>query len=170
MALKVWNGTAWTSASAIKVWNGTAWTSATAGKVWNGTAWVDFLGSPVSITDQSALNDSLGGIGGTATATYRLGNNGIARTTDGAGTLQNITGEWLISGAVSLYEAQATWQAGTGSTSGPVGWVSLATTRDWGLSATNNNVARDLFVEIRLASTGTVLDTATISFAVDSAP
>lgn len=122
------------------------------------------------ITDQSASNLTLSGIGGTATATYRLALTGVASATNGAGVLTAIPGEWLTSGAAALYEAQGVWQAGTGTTGGPTGWVALSATRDWTLSATNSYDVRPLDVSIRLASTGAVLTTATISFEVDSAP
>ena len=122
------------------------------------------------ISDQLAENFTLSGLGGTATATYRLASTGVASSTNGAGVLTAISGEWLLSGAASLYEAQAVWQAGTGVTGGPTGWVALSSTRDWTLSATNNYVTRPLVVSIRLASTGAVITTATISFEVDSAP
>jgi hypothetical protein len=42
MALKVWNGSSWVSATP-KVWNGSAWTGAKTGRVWNGSAWVTFF-------------------------------------------------------------------------------------------------------------------------------
>ena len=128
------------------------------------------LSGLVSITDQNADNDSLSGIGGTATATYRLASTGVASATNPAGVLTAISGEWRLSGASADYEAQATWGSGTGTTGGPTGWVSLSTTRDWTLTATDNTVSRPLTVEIRLASGAILLDTATITFSVDSAP
>lgn len=122
------------------------------------------------ITDNSALDYTLSGIGGTATATYRLASSGVASATNLAGVLTAISGEWLTSGAASLYEAQAVWQAGTGTTGGPTGWVALSSNREWTLTATNFYATRPLVVSIRLASTGAVITTATISFEVDSAP
>jgi hypothetical protein len=128
------------------------------------------VASGALVSDQDALNYSLSGIGGTATATYRLALTGVASTTNGLGTLVAIPGQWLLSGTVALYEAQGVWQAGTGVTGGPTGWVALSSTRDWTLSATNNAVSRPLVISIRLVSTGAVITTATISFDVDSAP
>lgn len=122
------------------------------------------------ITDQLAENFSLSGLGGTATATYRLASTGVASASNSAGVLTAIPGEWLLSGAASAYEAQAVWQAGTGVTAGPTGWVALSVNRDWTLTATNNYVSRPLIVSIREASTGATITTATISFEVDSAP
>ena len=122
------------------------------------------------ITDQIAQNYSLAGLGGTATATYRLASTGVASATNLAGVLTAIPGQWLTSGSAALYEAQGVWQAGTGTTGGPTGWVALSVTRDWTLTATNSYDVRPLDVSIRLASTGAVITTATISFEVDSAP
>lgn len=42
MALKVWNGSSWVSATP-KVWNGSVWTGAKTGRVWDGSAWVTFF-------------------------------------------------------------------------------------------------------------------------------
>ena len=42
MALKVWNGSSWVSATP-KVWNGSAWTGAKTGRVWDGSSWVTFF-------------------------------------------------------------------------------------------------------------------------------
>lgn len=129
--------------------------------------------SPVLITNVTARNSSLSGIGGTATATYRLGNNGVARATSVGGVLTNITGEWLVSGTASDYEARMSpaGGGGGGTTGGTFNaWVNLGTTQDWTLTATNNSAERFFTLEIRLASTEVVQDTATITFEVDSAP
>lgn len=128
------------------------------------------LSAGVALTNQSALNYSLSGLGGCATATYRLNSSGVAYYTDETGTLTAISGEWLGSGAAALYEAQGVWGAGTGTTGGPTGWVALNVTRDWTLYRCNNFATRELALEIRLASTGVVLASATILFEVDSAP
>jgi hypothetical protein len=123
-----------------------------------------------TITNQTAANDSLSGLGGTAASTYRLNATGVAYYTDATGALTAISGEWLTSGAAALYEAQGVWGAGTGTTGGPTGWVALNVTRDWTLTRTNNFANRDLALQIRVAATGVVLASATISFEVDSAP
>jgi len=143
-----------------------------------------FLGAAIvtysiSITDRSAQNLSLSGLGGEATATYRLNSNGGAYRTNVSGSLVSISGEWLVSGTASDFEVYATWSAqgggdgyiGGGSIGGatPGTWLSLGTTRDYTLSATNNYVVRGLFVQIRHIASGTVVDTATIEFEVDSA-
>jgi hypothetical protein len=125
----------------------------------------------VAISNQSAINNSKAGIGGTATATYRLASTGAASRTNVGGTLVSISGEWLTSGAASLFDVYATWSGSGGTVGGTTGsWLNLATTREWTLSATNDYQTRNLAIEIRLASSGAVLDTATIEFSVDSAP
>lgn len=129
-------------------------------------------GGEVVITDVSAVNLSLAGIGGTASSTYRLASSGVARRSNGA-SLVDITGEWLPSGNSSLFEVQATVISsnGIGSFVTPgAGWHNLGTTRDWVLTATNNFADREIYVEIRYAANGTVADTATIYIEVDSAP
>lgn len=124
----------------------------------------------VAISDQDAANMSLAGLGGTATATYRLHSNGQAYRTNLNGTLVSINGEWRVSGDTSLFEAYATWTGTGGSVGGTTGsWVNLGTTRDWTLTVANSYQTRSLNLQIRLASSGAVLDTATIYFEVDSA-
>lgn len=131
-----------------------------------------------SISNQSVLNFlylSLGG--GTATGYYQLLSTGTARKTDGTtnnGVLTNISGEWLVSGSASLFDVYATFSNpyGTGGTPlGPTGsWLNLGTTRDWGLTSTDEYAHRLLDVQIRLVATGSVLDSATITFEIDTSP
>jgi len=170
MPLKVWDSAAWKEVGFIKVWNGSSWVNVSNAYTWNGSAWTKYFPS-VKITNQTASNLSKAGIGGTATATYRLGSSGQAAATNTAGVLTNITGEWLVgSGTTSDYEAQGTWSGSGGTIGGPTGWVGLGTTRDWTLTATNAFVTRSLALEIRIAASALVVATATISFEVDSAP
>lgn len=130
----------------------------------------DFYGKSsanVLISDVSAQNLSLAGIGGTATATYRLRNDGVALTSDSTGTLQAISGEWLVSGTSSDFEAYASWTGSGGTVGGTTdSWINLGTTRDWTLTVTDDDITRVLDLQIRLAATATVLDTANITFTV----
>ena len=128
--------------------------------------------SNVVLSDQSALNNSLAGIGGTATATYRLANTGVASRTNSAGVLTAISGHWLTSGSAANYEVYAEWGSGGGTTgwATPATWLSLGTTRDFTLTATNSSVQRELYIQIRLASTQAVVNFCTITVSVDSAP
>lgn len=127
-------------------------------------------GELVKISNNDARNNSQAGIGGTATATYRLANSGVASATNTGGTLVAITGEWLLSGAASAYEARGTWSGTGGTVAGPTTWSSLGTTRDWTLTVTGSFVTRTLALEIGLAGTSTAIASATITFEVDSAP
>lgn len=172
MPLKVWNGSSWVTSTGIKVWNGSAWTDASAGYTWNGSSWVQFFSAgAVSITNQNAQNFSRAGLGGTATARYRLYSNGQAYRTNLSGSIVSISGEWLVAGAASDFEVYASWSGSPIGVTGPTGsWVSLGTDREWTMSATNTYYTATLNVQIRLASTSTVIDTATIDFEVDSAP
>jgi len=156
----------------MRVWNGSAWVNTNGGYTWNGSAWVKFFpAGMVEISDQSTFNFSLAGIGGTATARYRLYSNGQAYRTNLSGTVISILGEWLVTGAASDYEVYASWVGSPIGVTGPTGsWVSLGVDREWTLSATNTYYTADLSVQIRLASNSVVIDTATITFEVDSAP
>jgi hypothetical protein len=169
MPLRMWDGSAFKEAGAIKVWNGSTWVTVTNAYTWNGSAWTKFFPS-VKITNQSASNPSLAGIGGTATATYRLSSTGEASSTVTSNTLVPISGEWLVGGTASDYEVQGTWSGSGGTVGGPSGWVSLGTTRDFTLTVTSAFITRDLALEIRIAASTLVVATATITFDVDSAP
>lgn len=124
----------------------------------------------VLITNQTALRSTSGV---SATATYRLGNDGIAYKTNNPGAFLAISGEWLVSGTDTDFEAQATWgSVSGGTTGGPTGWTSLGTiNRDWTLtvSAGGGLETGSLSVEIRKIGTTTVLTSATITFTVNSA-
>jgi hypothetical protein len=126
----------------------------------------------IVLSDQSALNNSLAGVGGTATATYQLASTGAASRTNSAGVLTAISGEWLTSGTAADYEVYAEWGSGGGTTGGatPDTWLGLGTTRNFTLTATNNSVQRELYIRIRLAATQAVVNFCTITVSVDSAP
>ena len=125
----------------------------------------------VAISDQSALDYSYSGSGGQGFARYQLNANGVAYRTNVNGTLIAIGGEWLTSGSAGLFDAYATWTGSAGNPGGVTGaWQNLGTTREWLIYIEDGYASRTLTVQIRLASSGAVLDTATISFEVDSAP
>ena len=125
----------------------------------------------VAISDQSALDYSYAGSGGQGFARYQLNANGVAYRTNVNGTLIAIGGEWLTSGSAGLFDAYATWTGSYGNPGGTTGaWLNLGTTREWLIYMEDGYASRTLAVQIRLASSGAVLDTATITFEVDSAP
>lgn len=139
MPLRVWNGSAFTTAKSAKVWNGSSFTNAKSAKVWNGSAWVNFLSS-VNITDQSitasgsALEDAF------ASATYILGNDGQASALEDGSFLYSeydFTGEWFVGGSISDFSVRATRISENLGVNGSYGgdnyatWLSLSTTRNW---------------------------------------
>lgn len=126
-----------------------------------------------NLTKQTAVNNSLAGVGGTATATYQLNSSGAARRTNVSGTLVDIPGQWLVTGTASNYEVYGEWDpSGTGTTGGatPNTWLSLGTTRSFTLSGTNTLVSRVLYIQIRDASTQEVVNFCSVTIEVDSAP
>lgn len=127
-------------------------------------------GELVKISNQTARNNTQAGLGGTATATYRLSNTGSALASNTSGVLTAISGEWLLSGAASAYEARGTWSGSGGTVGGPTTWSVLSTTRDWTLQVTGADVTRTLALEIGLAGTSTAIATATITLNVNAAP
>jgi hypothetical protein len=86
----------------------------------------------VAISNQSALDYSYAGSGGQGFARYQLNANGVAYRTNINGTLISISGEWLTSGAASLFDAYATWSGLDGNPGGITGsWLNLGTSREW---------------------------------------
>lgn len=78
---------------------------------------------------------------GTATAQYALLSTGVAQATIDDLGLQNLTGQWLVSGTASNYEVQFVRDSGDvldggSSPSGGGTWSSLGTSRTWGITAT----------------------------------
>lgn len=128
--------------------------------------------SSVEITNVTASNSSLAGIGGSATATYRLASSGGAFRTISSGTLTAISGQWLLSGSASDYEAFVSVNSGgTGTPGGTFDtWVNLGTTRNWTLTSENSFSTTTFTVQIRNAATLAVVDTAQVTMEVDSAP
>lgn len=105
-----------------------------------------------------------------ASASYTLENDGDIIESTGAGNAD--TGDWVTpkAAAGAAYECRATITSGA-LTSGTTGsWLSMATTRTWTVTRTNNAAGVDTCVftlEIRLTATGTVLDTATITLTAE---
>jgi len=95
-------------------------------------------------------------------ATYTLTNGGDVQTNAGS------IGSWVVptSAAGSAYEARLSYVSGSTITTGTAGsWLSLGTSRNWGLSTTSVGTVSGVYTaEIRNASTLAVLATATITF------
>lgn len=120
-------------------------------------------GARVAISDADVADSTTSPTN--ASATYRLTNAGVvSKTTVADGT--TALGNWIAptSAAGANYEVRATELSGS-VTSGTIGsWEALDTTRTWTLTRTAVGTANcTLTIEIRLASSGAVLDTATIT-------
>lgn len=181
MPLRVWNGSAFTTAKSARVWNGSSFVPAKSAKVWNGSSWVNFLSS-VNIQDASDFaNDTASGFS-QASAGYTLYNNGTAETFNFSGGqtfVTTLTGQWLTGGLASDFSARATiitflenggYTIGTFDT-----WLSLSTTRQWSLDAqaSGSNVSRTAYLVMVVdiaytADTSKIIDTATITLDVSA--
>ena len=103
-----------------------------------------------------------------AVAQYRLENDGDIGATSGTNTVGDI-GDWITPKTnMASYECRATMLSGSLTTGTTGAWINLATTRTWTVSRSGvgTNLA-SMTLEIRRASDGTVMDSATISFIAD---
>lgn len=120
-------------------------------------------GATVSIGDQTVT--SVANSPGTANAGYRLGNDGNIYSETGSGFFDGGT-DWInpTSAAGSAYEVRALIVSGSVS-SGTIGsWQALSSNWEWIVSrSTIGTSTAVLTIEIRLASDGSVLDSATIT-------
>ena len=159
MPFEIWDGSSFRAPTFVRRWNGSAWEDVGQVSRWDGSSWLQVWPNlAVSIANRAASSIAL--FPGGASASYALLNTGVAQL-DGA----NISGEWLVSGAASAFEARVTVNSGT-LTTGPVGiWVNLGTSRTWTLEQSGIGVnTANVTVEIRVAATGVVLDSATVTF------
>jgi hypothetical protein len=124
-----------------------------------GTIRLVFQNAVVSISDQNVQRIVVDPAD--ATASYALESDG-----DIATNLVD-SGDWITpkAAAGADYECRATVVSGT-FTSGTFGsWLALSSTRSWTLVRTTLGTSTaSMLIEIRRASDGTVLDSATISF------
>ena len=127
-----------------------------------------YVNDVISISNQNAFSSETGV---TALAQYSLDSTGNVRMTETDNGLANVE-TWLNNPANrGNYDCRATMISGT-LTSGTVGsWLNLASTRTWTLQrSTNGSINASFTLEIRRASDGTVLDTATISMQASFSP
>lgn len=104
---------------------------------------------------------------GTAAASYVLTSSGLIQDQYG-----NTVEAWLLGGGTaSNYEVRATAVSGS-VTSGTMGsWLSCGTTQSWTVANSamdNSTISASFTISIRLASSGVVQDTATITLAAES--
>ena len=168
MAYKVWNGSAWQTASNIKVFNGSTFASAISAKIWNGSSWVQFYpDSGGAVITNQYISVNVDESYYEAAVGYSLVNNGVATTSTISTGETPIPGEWLISGNVSDYEVRWTLNntnfVGVFDTPVANTWLSLNTARIWTLitSTFNSEARRGIDVNLRHVS-GTILANAYI--------
>ena len=117
----------------------------------------------ISLSDRAVFDSSAT----TAVASYAIGSDGQVRDHDG-----NILESWLLGGGTaSNYEVRATVSSGTLSSGTTGSWLSCGTTRTWSISNSardNSTVTSVLTIQIRLASTGVVQDSATVTLSAES--
>lgn len=126
---------------------------------------LDFLGASnqsVALADETIAASVISP--NNAVAGYALNSNGSVQQTINNST-SNI-GTWLLGGAASGFEVRATAVSGT-VTSGTLNtWLSMSSTNSWTRVNSTDGISTAmtvLTVEIRVASTGQVLDSATIT-------
>jgi hypothetical protein len=99
-------------------------------------------------------------------AGYRLNSAGTVHKAEGSTLSFGASlSTWLLGGAASDYEVRATVNSGSLSTGTAATWQALSTTREWSRSRSVNTAGVDtvnLTIEIRLASSGTVIATCTV--------
>lgn len=120
-------------------------------------------GLGVSITAQTFARVGTGS--SSTTGSYTLDSDGNVYK-HGPALLET----WLVSGAAGDYEVMATLQSGSSPTAGTMGsWLALSSDRTWSLTVGAGTEDHTTFlVEIRRASDGMILDSATITINVDN--
>ncbi len=97
-----------------------------------------------------------------AEARYRLNSSGIEQSYISDDLFYTNIGTWLVSGTNSQFEVRATETSGTVSTGTVGSWLVLSTSREWTVARTTiGTKSVTLTIEIRKASTGVIVATAT---------
>lgn len=115
-------------------------------------------GSRVSITNQDVYTSP-------GPASYEVNSDG--KVYDQNGTILET---WLLSGAAADYDVRATLVSGNSPTGASLGtWLNLASSHAWQETASLGSIKTcTLTIEIRDATTLTVLDTATVTVTADN--
>lgn len=115
----------------------------------------------VAISDQTISNTRADPL--VCNANYRLNTSGITERSNAAGVYSTISGEWLVSGPSSAFEARFTPTIGTLSVSPGAGWLPLSSSIEYKVSRSGvGSKSCTGTLEIGLLGTSTALDTATI--------
>lgn len=162
-----WNGSAWVDLSQVFAGNGTGYQVASP---WNGGDY------------RSDWQEGGGGSTAIAKLNFHINSDGTFTVDDtGSQALPNPlnntspSGEsWLLNGTASDFEVRATVTQDSGGTlsitNEMTGWVNAGTTRDLVLQVSDNfgtnEAGGTVFIEIRLASNGTVVTSGTLDFSV----
>lgn len=164
MAAELWVNDSGVARQIREVWVNDSGTARRIQEIWvndSGTARRVYVSDVISITDVTASSATTDPTN--ATATYRLESDGDIGATSGDNTVLDV-GDWITPQTnMASYEARATTLSGT-----PVGtmgaWLNLGSTRTWTLTRSSVGIGSASFtLEIRRASDGSVLDTATIT-------
>lgn len=152
--------------SALSVGVGGAWKSVAAGWVGVGGVWKEFYNALIaSLSNNSATSYEL--TPSTASASFLLNSDGRAQKQE-SGVTTDVSGEWLVSGAASSFEARATVTSGS-LTSGTTGsWLALSSSRSWILERGSVGLSTCQFtLEIRRTTDSVVVATATITLSAE---
>lgn len=166
MTIHVNDAGTWRQITNVYVNDAGTWREATEIYVNDAGTWRRVHGDTVDISNVTA-SSTKSAAAGTATAQYALTSAGGVQGTQGTDTVVPIS-TWLAPQVnMANYECRMTTVSGTVD-SGTVGsWVSLASTQTWVKSRSSGGGAGTSSytgtLEIRLASTGVVQDTATIT-------
>jgi hypothetical protein len=179
MALKIWNGSSWSSAQSLRVWNGSTWVSASTGRFWNGSTWQSFFSQasplflPATITENvTDIVDPYYGVirvtvNTDGTLVVSEGNSSTPLT-----TTQTYT--WKLSGSSSDYEVNMS--SSTSSFNWNVGdtlddWLNLSASRYWeyGVTHTGSEATYDILstLNIRKASDTGISVSSSLSLSID---
>lgn len=134
-----------------------------------------YSGTSVALTDHTVTGTGTASVD-IASATFRLKLDGTAEMveTDGLGgsTTTPISGEWLLSGSASDYQARMTTVSGTLSSGTAGSWLALSSTRDWVKSRLNpaGSVSYVGTLEISLIADSIPIVSATITLTANVNP
>lgn len=162
MTAETWVNDAGTARQIRELWVNDAGTARHIQEIWvndNGTARCLFRNSVVTLSTTYALVTFDDGVGGVIGDSIALGSDGSL--VSGFGTYIET---WVTpTSSAGLYEARLTHTGGVNTASGSATgtFISLASSRSWAFS-NNPGDSSTFTLEIRLASSGVVVDTATV--------
>ncbi len=134
-----------------------------------GTARLTFLGVTITLPNDSVTDSTLAPTN--AIANFILNSNGNRQKEVSGGSVTTV-GAWIDpTSEAGNYEARGTVLSGSFTTGTFGTWLALSSSRTWGVTrSTNGTTTASMTLEIREASTGTVMATATISFSATRDP